>query len=89
MELRVSARPSRPKELPRPGKVAQAKRQVIGRWMPMKPAPLIARLLFPNKQPHLQRQHLTQLVAAILIGLAVAALVGTAMLYASSLHPNH
>lgn len=57
--------------------------------MPMKRAPLIARLLFPNKQPHLQRQYLNQLIAAILIGLAVAGLVGAAMLYASGLRPSH
>jgi len=55
----------------------------------MKRAPLIARLLFPNKQPHLQRQYLNQLIAAILIGLAVAGLVGAAMLYASGLRPSH
>ena len=57
--------------------------------MPMKPAPLIARLLFPNSQPHLQRQQFTQLVVAILIGLVVAGLVGAAMFYAANQAPKH
>lgn len=57
--------------------------------MPTKPAPLIARLLFPKKQPHLQRQLFIQLVAAILIGIAVAGLVAMIMFYASGQHPTH
>ena len=47
--------------------------------MPMKLAPLLARLLFPNSQAHHQRRQFNQLFVAILIGLVVAALVGLIM----------
>jgi len=53
--------------------------------MPVKPAPLLARLLFPKAQPHFQRQHFKQLVIALIIGLAVAAVVGAVMFYQANL----
>lgn len=56
--------------------------------MPMRPAPLFARLLFPKAQPHLQRQLFKQLVAAIIIGLVIAGIVGAAMFYQAGRPPT-
>ena len=54
----------------------------------MRPAPLFARLLFPKAQPHLQRQLFKQLVAAIIIGLVIAGIVGAAMFYQAGRPPT-
>ena len=52
----------------------------IPRYMPEKPAPLLARILFPRFQPHLQRKYLRQLCAAIVVGLLVAGAITALML---------
>ena len=45
----------------------------------------LAQFFFRGQQPHLQRRKLHQLVAAILVGLVVAAIVGVLMYYQSSM----
>ena len=63
-----------PARLPHPnGEVYEA--------VPMRPAPLVARLLFPKKQPHLPRQHLRQLLWAIAIGIVAAGTIAGIMLW--------
>jgi hypothetical protein len=60
--------------------VASRNHFAIGKGMPRKRAPWIARILFRHAYPHHQRQSLRQLTMALLIGVIVAGTVGV-MIY--------
>ena len=56
-------------------------KRTIPRYMAQTKAPWLARLLFPKHQPHLQRQHLRQLLWAIAIGVLVAGTIAGIMVW--------
>ena len=51
--------------------------------MPEARAPFLARILFADAPPHLQRRNFRQLCAAVIVGLIVAAVVGGVAYYKS------
>lgn len=57
---------------------------IIPKYMPENRAPLLARLLFPKAQPHLQRKLLRHLGFALLVGLIIAAAVGALIYFQGS-----